>query len=184
MARARDLEKIGETYRKNHDGFLPDRVRKSGRKQRRKALEALGDGIGWLSRLAMQGDKLEFYTVHLKALGLEHFEGEENLYQHDTVNAIKQAILKVMPGTFWARLEVGEKGRKLHVHVLAHQAPTVAYNAQEVQSLQGIAEYLCKCPVPGDNLSAGIFLEARKQAELMGHKRLPKISFSRGISNS
>ncbi len=184
MARVRDLEKVGETYRKQHLGFLPDRVRRSGRKQKRKSLEALGDGAGWLSRLAMAGEKLEFYTVHLAALGLEYLEFEGNLYDHAAVNTIKQALFNAMPGTFWARLEVGNQGRRLHIHVLAHQAPSVDHNAQEVQSLQRIAEYLSKCQVPGDDLSAGIFLEAKRQAQITGHLRLPKTTFKRGIPNA
>lgn len=184
MARNRELEQRGKQYRLNHQGFLPDRVRRSGRKEKRKALEALGDGCGWLSRLAMSGCNLKFFTISLKTLGFEHLEHESNLYDHSAVNKIKQAILEVIPSSFWARLEVGNKVRRLHVHVIAHQAPTVAHNAQAVEALERIAVYICKCPVPGDDLSAGIFLEAKRKAYLEGRKRLPKTSFSRGIPNS
>ncbi len=190
MTRTRDLEALGAAHRKSHQGFLPDFVRKSGGRTRRKASEALGDGNGWLSRLAMAGKQLEHHTVHLSAFKLEHLEGEENLYDHQAVNTIKQAVLEAMPGTFRARLEVGKEGRRrLHVHILAHQAPIfahqvpkVAHVIRPVTDLKGMGVYMYKCPVPeNDNLSAGIYLEGKKQARLKGYKRLPKTAFSRGI---
>jgi hypothetical protein len=182
--RSRDLEKIGREYRETHNGFLPDRVRRSGRKQKRKTLEMLGDGCGWLPRLAMAGDELRFFTVALAALDLEHLEHESNMYSHEAVNSIKDKIREVMPSAFWARLEVGNRERKLHVHLFAHNAPAVSHNGQETQSLGGIASYVCKCPVPDDDLSAGVFIEAQKQSRAAGHKRLPNITFRRGIPNS
>ena len=148
-----------------------------------KADKALGEGAGWLSRLQMAGNDLGFYTVSLKALGLEHLEHESNLYSHEAVNAIKQATHQAMPGAFWARLEVG-KERRLHVHVLSHQAPSVANFPEEVYDVKGIKAYLSKEQVPSDLLSAGIFLQAKRQSRLEGHKRLPKTSFSRGIPTS
>lgn len=181
MARRRELEKMGEIYREHHKGYLPERVRSSRRLQHRKAQRAIGDGVGWLSRLAMAGDRLEFYTISLETLGLEHLEDETNLYRHEAVDAIKIAVLQAMPGTFWARLEAGQKGRRVHVHVLAHEAPTVVHNARPVNDLAGIALYMSKPQVPSDNLAAGILLEARRQSKLEGRQRLPKTSFSRGI---
>jgi hypothetical protein len=183
MARVRELEAIGEKYRAANKNFLPDRVRWSGKAQRFKARKALGDGDGWLSRLAMAGNNLKFYTISLEALGLKHLEYEANLYNHAAVNKIKDAILNATSGVFWARLEVGDRERKLHVHVLAYEAPTVTHNAKTVFDLGGMAIYISKCPVPSDNLSAGIFLEAKYQAQLKG-RRLPKTSFSRGIPKS
>jgi hypothetical protein len=183
MARVRELEALGEKYRAANNNFFPDRVRRSGKANRFKARKALGDGEGWLSRLAMAGDNLEFYTISLEALGLKHLEHEANLYNHAAINTIKDAILKATPGVFWARLEVGDRERKLHVHVLAYEAPTVVHNAKPVIDLGGIALYISKCPVPSDDLSAGIFLEAKCQAQLEG-RRLPKTSFSRGIHKS
>ena len=183
MASKRDLAKLGKSYREAHKGFLPDRTRRSGRKQKRKALEALGDGDGWLSRLAMAGDRFEFYTIHLVALGLEHLEHEKNLYDHAAVQSIKKAVLRIMPSKFWARLEAGSEVRRLHVHVLGHEAPQVAHNAQEVQSLEKIALYVNKCQVPGDDLSAGIFVEAQLMAR-REKRNLPRTSFWRGIPRS
>lgn len=184
MARARDLEALGAEYRVKHNGFLPDRVRRSGRKERRKAMQALGDGCGWLARLAMAGDNLRFFTVSLDAFNLEHLQNESSLYDHDAINSIRQATLEATPGAFWARLEVGKYERKLHVHILAHDAPRVAYASRKVESLERVAAYVSKCPVPGGDQSAGIFLEAQKRARESGRKRLPRTSFRRGIPNS
>jgi hypothetical protein len=189
MARTRrDLERLGRAYRKERKGFLPDRVQRSGRKQKRKALEALGDGAGWLSRLAMAGENLHLCTITLKSLGLERFEDETHLYDHDAVAQIVQAVHKAMPSAFWARLEVGNRQRKLHVHVVAHQLPTVIHHARPEKEFEGglmdIASYVTKCPVPGDNLSAGIFLEAQRLARTQGHSRLPATAFKRGIPNN
>jgi hypothetical protein len=181
MASVRKFQAQAKPYCKTNKVWLPDRVRRSGRAQRRKALVALGDGVGWLSRLAMAGDTLGFYTLHLKALELEHLEHESNLYDHAAVHAIKQAIHQAMPGVFWARLEVGKQGRRLHVHVLAHNAPRVAHHAREVDSLKKLAEYVCKCPVPSDAKSGDVLDTAKRLARLEGKKRLPKTCFSRGI---
>jgi hypothetical protein len=184
MTRIRELEALGAACRKQNGGYYPERVRRSGKLQRRKALKAFGDGHGWLARLAMTGSKLEHYTVHLKALGLEHLEDQESLYDHEAVNSIKQAIHEAVPGSFWAHLEVGDQARRLHIHVLAHNAPTVPYVRGKEKTLEEYANYLCKCQVPSDDLSAGIFWKAKQQARLEGKKRLPKTSFSRGIPMS
>jgi hypothetical protein len=86
------------------------------------------------------------------------------------------------------RLEVGNRQRKLHVHVVAHQLPTVIHHARPEKEFEGglmdIASYVTKCPVPGDNLSAGIFLEAQRLARTQGHSRLPATAFKRGIPNN
>jgi hypothetical protein len=184
MARTRELEAIGESYKKTHRGYLPDRVQKlSRRAKERKADKALGEGVGWLSRLQMAGDDLGFYTVSLQALGLAHLEHESNLYNHEAVNAIKQATHQAMPGAFWGRLEVG-KERRLHVHLFAHQPPLVAHFPKGIYDLKGIKAYLSKAQVPSDLLSAGVFLQAKRQSRLEGYKRLPKTSFARGIPTS
>jgi hypothetical protein len=182
MARSRrELERAGRVYREAHNGFLPDRVRRSGRKSRRKAREALGDGVGILARLAMLGPDLAHVTVHLEALGLGDLEHESNLYVHDTVDQIKARTLELFTGAFWARLEVGREARKLHLHALMHELPPVAHHAEPVTDLGRIAEYLSKCQVPADDLSTGVFLEARAEAFKAGKPRLPKTSWSRGI---
>lgn len=178
----RELERLGKNYKKAH-GFAPDRVRHSGRKQRRKARKALGDGAGWLSRLAMLGDGLQHITLNLSSLGLEHLETEFSLYDHSAVSSIKAGVLNEFTGPVWTRLEVG-KARKLHVHALAFEAPKSQHSTKQVHDLKGIALYLSKLQVPGDDLSIGIFLEAQKQARAAGHKRLPKTSFQRGIPTS
>jgi hypothetical protein len=182
MARSRrDLERMGRVFREAHNGFLPDRVRRSGRKSRRKAREALGDGVGVLARLAMLGPDLVHVTVSLEALGLGDLEHESNLYAHDAVDRIKARTLELFMGAFWARLEVGREARRLHLHVLMHELPPVAHHAEPVTDLGRIAEYLSKCQVPADDLSTGIFLEARAEAFKAGKPRLPKTSWSRGI---
>jgi hypothetical protein len=184
VTRVRDLERAGREYRLTHDNFLPDRVRRSGRKQTRKTLEALGDGCGWVARLQMAAGDLKRFTFSLRALGFEHLEYEGHIYRHASVAAIKEAVFAVMPGRFWARLEVGERERKGHLHALAHEAPTVTHHAQETETLEELVSYVCKCSVPGDDLSAGIFLEERARALSEGYKRLPNTSFRRGIPNS
>jgi hypothetical protein len=181
MARVRDLERVGAEYREKHGGFLPDRCTRSGRKQTRKAKAAIGDGARLLCRLERAGQGVKHYEIALKNLGLEQYEHESNLYRHDAISEIRTAVFAALEGAFWARLEVGKQARKLHVHVLAHQSPKVDHHLCKAQTLKDYAQYLSKCQVPGDNLSAGIFLESRKQAQLEGHKRLPKTSFSRGI---
>jgi hypothetical protein len=181
MARVRDLERKGAAYRKDHNNFLPDRVHRSGRRQTRKAQAAIGDGAGLLCRLEGAGQGVKHYEIALKSLGLEQYEHESNLYRHDAIAKIRAAIFAAIEGAFWARLEVGKRARKLHIHVLAHESPKVFHHICESQSLEGYARYLSKCQVAGDDLSAGIFLESRKQAQLEGKKRLPKTSFSRGI---
>jgi hypothetical protein len=77
MTRTRELEALGAAY-VARKGFLPDRVKRSGRQQTRKSKVALGDGIGTFSRLQMADkvNKLEHYTIHLKDLGLEQFKYE------------------------------------------------------------------------------------------------------------
>jgi hypothetical protein len=177
----RELERLGRVYREAHNGFLPDRVRRSGKKSRRKAREALGDGVGVLARLAMLGPDLVHVTIHLDALGLGDLEHESNLYTHDAVNRIKARTLELFTGSFWARLEVGREARRLHVHGLMHESPSMVHHAEPVTDLGRIAEYLSKCQVPADDFSTGIFLEARAEAFKAGKPRLPKTSWFRGI---
>jgi hypothetical protein len=184
MARVRDLEQVGKTYRAQHLGYKPDRMRTTSAKKRRKALRALGDGYGWLSRLAMAGSNLQLITINLAAFKLESLEGESNLYDHAAVDQIKTATLEAMPSAFWARLECGDEERKLHLHLLAHEVPRVAHHAEPVTNLKGMALYLSKAQMPGDDLSSGIYLESKTQARARGKKRLPKTSFSRGIPNA
>jgi hypothetical protein len=182
MTRNRELEALGAAY-VARKGFLPDRVKRSGNAQTRKSKVALGDGIGTFSRLEMADkvNKLEHYAIHLKDLGLEQFKYEGMLYDHEAVSSIKQEILKAVSGAFWARLEVGKHGRRLHVHVLAFNAPSVFNVKGKDKSLEEHAFYFSKSQVPDDLLSAGVFLESKKQSLLKGNKRLPKTSFSRGI---
>ena len=123
------------------------------------------------------------FSVNLSSLGLEHLETEFSLYDHSAVSSIKAAVLNEFTGPVWTRLEVG-KARKLHVHALAFEAPKSQHSTKQVHDLEGIALYLSKLQVPGDDLSIGIFLEAQKQARAAGHKRLPKTSFQRGIPTS
>lgn len=177
----RELERLGRAYRDAHNGFSPDRVRRSGRKSRRKAQEALGDGMGVLARLAMCGPGLSHVTIHLGALGLGELEHESNLYNHDAVDRIKARTLELFAGAFWARLEVGRESRRLHLHVLTHELPSIAHHAESVTDLGRIAEYLNKCQVPADDLSTGIFLDARAENRKLGHKNLPRTSWSRGV---
>jgi hypothetical protein len=184
MARSRDLERIGREYRnhpKNTKHRLPDRVRRSGRKEQRKAKQLLGDGAGILARLAMLGPDLAHLTVSLAALDLAHLEDESNLYVHDAVQQIKARTLEVFTGPFWAKLEVGREVRKLHLHILAHELPPITHHAEPVLDLGRIVAYLAKCQTPSDDLAAGVFLVARAEAFKAGIPRLPKTSWSRGI---
>ena len=100
-----------------------------------------------------------------------------------SIEQIKNAVCTAMPRAFYARLEVGRKARKLHVHVLAHEAPNVRHHVCNENTLDWYAKYLNKNQVPGDNLSAGIYLEARENSLLKGCKRLPETSFKREIPN-
>jgi hypothetical protein len=185
MARSRrDLERIGREYRnrpKNTNHVLPDRVRRSGRKEQRKAAKLLGDGAGILARLSMCGPGLVHITISLAALDLAHLEHEENLYAHDAVGWIKTKTLELFTGPFWARLEVGREARKLHLHVLAHESPPVTHHAEPVHDLGRMAAYVAKTQTPSDDLAAGVFLVARVEAFKAGKPRLPKTSWSRGI---
>ena len=178
---ARDLERRGREYRLTHNGFLPDRVRRSGWKSRTKAQGALGDGVGFLARLAMLGPDLVHVTVHLEALGLGDLEHESNLYAHDSIARIKARTLELFTGPFWTRLEAGRESRRLHLHALMHELPSIVHHVKLVTDLGKIVEYLQKCQVPGDDLSAGIFLEAKAQNRKAGRKSLPFTSWSRGI---
>lgn len=185
MARSRrDLERIGREYRnrpKNIHHALPDRVRRSGKKEERKAAKLLGDGVGILSRLFTCGPGLVHIIVSLAALDLAHLEHEPNLYAHDAVGRIKAKTFELFSGPFWARLEVGREARKLHLHVLAHESPPVTHHAEPVLDLGRMAAYLAKTQTPSDDLAAGVFLVARVEAFKAGKPRLPKTSWSRGI---
>ena len=183
MAQGLDAPTLAQQYRAANKGYLPDRVRRSGRRQRRKAAKALGDGCGWLARLQMLGDNLGFHTIALRDLGLEHLEHESDLYNHESVAAIKQVVCRAMPDAFAAKLEVGNDERKIHVHILAHVAPTVKHHTSVVYDLKGIITYWYKPSVPSDDQSANVYLTAKNASRAQGDKSLPRIAFRRGIPN-
>jgi hypothetical protein len=178
-------------HRKAHAGFAPDCCRTTKGKKNRKALQALGDGIGWASRLEMAGPGLRMYTVDLVSLELDDLETPwTNLLDRRHVATIKTAILEVFEGPIWVKLEAGYHVQRIHAHVLAHQAPAITSRKTEPYSLDGLLRYLYKSAFPGDhknsNLEAanleieGWVLLAQDHARRVG-SRLPKLSFARGI---
>jgi hypothetical protein len=180
MARSRDLEKIGRKYREQHAGYAPDRLRPSRNKARRLALKAIDSGTGWICRLAQAGPDLQHGVIHLKHLGLEHLEPEGNLWDHAAVLEVKQAVRRVAPHAFYARLEAGEEARRVHVHILAHEPLTVHCALESVRDLEKMAAYLSKPPAPSDDLGIGEFQFAKLETKKQG-RNLPRLAFWRGI---
>ncbi len=180
MARARDLERIGRTYRDAHNGFAPDRLRTSRNKARRLGLKAIDSGTGWICRLANAGPELQHGILRLRSLNLEHLELEGNLWNHAAVLEIKQAVLRAAPGAFYARLEAGEEARRVHVHILTHEPLHVPCALEKVRYLEKTAAYLAKAPAPNDNLAIGVFIAAKLEAKARG-RNLPRLAFWRGI---
>jgi hypothetical protein len=176
----RDLERVGKKYRVKHAGFAPDRLHVSGRKSRRLGKKAVQAGIGWICRLAQAGPELLHGVIHLKQLGLDHLDSEENLWIREAVLEIKNAVRRVTCGPFYARLEAGSEARRIHVHVLTHEPLSVACALEPVRDLEKMASYLAKAPAPRDDLAIGTFLEGRKQSRAQG-KNLPRLAFWRGI---
>jgi hypothetical protein len=181
MARVRELMTRGRKYLKERNGFYPDKLRRSDNAARRKVRAAFGDGCGWFSQLLMLGSSLGLYTITLKDLNLESLESEKTLYDYDSIERIKDAVFASIDCPFWARVEVGYDNRRTHVHILAHEAPKVRYHLEPVTTPEGMIAYLCKAPAPHDVLSIGMLLDGRDKAQKKGRKRLPKVSFSRGI---
>jgi hypothetical protein len=175
-----DGERLLQQHLSAHRGFLPDRVRRSGRKAQRKTLEALGDGSGWAARLFTAGPGLQHVILALDDLGLPDLGDESDLYNSQAVARIKRASLEVFPGPFWLRLEVGYKLRHLHAHALAHELPRCPHIAKPVEDLERLLLYLHKAQVPSDLASARVFLVARQEARDTG-KRLPRTVWWRGI---
>jgi hypothetical protein len=181
-----DADRLLRQYLSAHKNFLPDRVRRSRRKAHRKALEALGhpDEMGscngWAARLWNTHDTLYHVVLALGDLGLSDLSAESNLYEHAAVSRIKQATLEAFPGTFWLRLEVGNRNRRLHAHALTPDLPTCPHVASIVEDFGRLLVYLHKCPVPGDSESARVFLVARQGAQ-ESKSRLPRTVWWRGI---
>lgn len=180
MARSRDLEKIGRTYRDAHNGFTPDRLRPSRNKAKRLGLKAIDSGAGWICRLANAGPGLHHGVLRLRSLNLERLEPESSLWNHAAVLEIKRAVRRAVPGPFYARLEAGDEARRVHVHVLTHEALTVDCALKPVRDLERIAGYLSKPPAPNDDLAIGEFITAKLEAKKQG-RNLPRLAFWRGI---
>lgn len=176
----RDLERIGAAYRKGKNGYVPDALHGSGGKSRRLGLKAIDSGTGWICRLAQAGPNLQHGVLHLRHLELEHLESEENLWDHESVATIKQTVAIVAPHRFYARLEVGEEARRLHLHVLTHESLTVHCALEPVRDLERMARYLAKPPAPSDDLAIGLFVQGRQAARSAG-RTLPRLAFWRGI---
>lgn len=168
-----------KAHRAQHANFAPDRCRSGARVKCRKALVALGDGVGWAARLEMAGDGLRLYTVGLAALGLEHLKPWQSLLEPDAVGEIKRASLQVFAGPIWAKLEAGKTGCT-HIHVLAHVAPIVQARVSKIYALDGLLAYLNKSPFPSGLEAEGFVLLAQDRVRLAG-TRLPSLSFGRGI---
>jgi hypothetical protein len=174
------LEANGKRYRQAR-GYPPDPLFTSENKVKRLASKAIDDGTGWLCRLAQAGPCLKVGRLDLRRLKLEHLQGEENLWNHESIAEIKNAVLGVMVGPFYARVECGVEARNLHLHVATH-APLqgVRCHLEPVRSLGAVAQYFVKPAVPSDDLAIGIYLEAKCKAFYEG-RTLPRVAFWRGI---
>ena len=182
MARTRELIRLGAKYREQHAGFAPDRLRPSRNKAKRLGLKAIDSGTGWICRLAQAGPDLQHGVIHLRYLGLEHLELEGNLWNHAAVLEIKQAVCRVTPGAFYARLEAGTEARRVHVHILTHEPLSVHCALEPVRDLEKMAVYLAKPPAPSDDLGIGEFIQAKLEAKKQG-RNLPRLAFWRRVPN-
>ena len=168
------------TYRAAHKGYGPDRLRDSGRARRKRAARALGDGAGWLSRLAVSGPGLCAFVVRLEVIGCQRYNRTDALFSRRAVGAIKAALARVLEPPAWCRLEVGRVHGHVHVHVFAHQRPRCACAGGPVRNLEALARYVLKSPFTPTLENEGRYLEALERARRSG-RCLPRTSWSIGL---
>jgi hypothetical protein len=172
--------------RKRRGKRVPDRFQCTGTKRKRKMKAALDDGVGWACRFFVAIEELREFVIEMRDIGLEEFSKEQNLYNPVVMERIKHAIGKAFDGPFWAKIEVKRLTRKLHAHVLAN-AQTPRLVKRKLKGCKRTLErlyYLVKVPArlpktPKERARTLRLLQDAKRR--MGKRKLPRVSFSKGI---
>jgi hypothetical protein len=129
----------------------------------------------------MCGPGLLEFQINLRAVGLEALEAPRNLWEHAAVEQIRLAINQAFDCPLWAKLEIGERDNLIHVHALAHHAPSCDAWPLEITDLEGRLKYLSKSPVPFDALELeGEFLVYARAAKMAG-KQMPRWSWTHRV---